>query len=1624
MASSFLSGFNELTSEWRQKRDGKDCTWNVIVTVAEARGLRGLGNHGLNDCRLKVTISTELDDARLSKIHEKTCCPFFDQVFKLTFEGQPASFFQSHIQVEILHERAADFPQNIVFPPKSIGMIQVGILDIFQMPEHKLPMQWFAIVDLFSEEPAIPRGFLRMSIIVNSLDESGAVQIDVPLQERNEKELLVIPRMHACTTSTGAYNIIFQIYQARDLRRMDNLWGADPYIRVSCSSGEMRTDTKHGTVNPKWNQQIQLPLYEPMFREVILFEVWHEGPTGPLLMSTLLFTWKDIVSNQEIFKQLNWYDMYELPEESLATKVLKTKYVKWIGRQAEELSERLRNNQVVKWVERQKESIAGTAAVKKKTGIYQASSIYCGRVLLSISVEDRTANLRRADKLPSLAQTDMKPKDCAFFQSVQQKAFFRLQVFFAQGLPVPFGLDSLVQVELTIGSPGKRATTEAVRSDGDLFQWYQSVELELDLLYDDALWPWSCDASASDYELGLVPSDFIDHGIPDAWIKVYRCSAIGHMNTWTNDQTRKLIGFRRCSIRELLCLGVAKTFQSPSGPRRMDNVNSEDIGAMEDEVPDKRNLILNQKQSSQPAFALKDADSLPRFFDPATFPVNHKSSLACPAWPAPHGEEYATDLKGVGWPGHDDKRGNKNSMDPYIGVQCLELERDGTCALDDGDFPGRIWVSCKCYLPSRENCKSAIKGPPILSPFTKYNRPNIPEPSKMAGCIQRFSLRCHIFQASDLPASNAIGIADSYVEVVFMGRRSRTHIVYGSNSPTWDVTLSGGALNDVEIPCLGWPGRRFTYDDMDVQSEYDVAAEPGIKYDPNVWRRNQEMLRFVPWIEVRVEEAGGVLLGRCFIEPSKCLHTLQDPKWYELFKGNPNLDEGKILVSMQLMHKTDPLLSYPAIEPFPIRTDQLRDKDNAWRASDRDSVGTHIQGTMTKKVMIRECRVQIQILGLRSVDESVQLTNPSIALFIQTTDKWDADKNTFQATQSKSGGDDHQDQNFMETLELQVLLPDDIEYAPHLEFVVYDDCGSFGWSTKREIVAWGSKPLADFYPQGSNSSGEILEREEEEEDEAAIKRQEAKELSKQFRSILQDFEGKQTFELKDSKQLKAKFDENTDEKNPVRAIAKKYTEAPSEAVFVETSEIFLVESDPQIKKASRKRGTVSTVDQAAKENEQHIPLQQQPQQQIATNSSSGDDAVQQSSFGQQTSATVTHADMIHAAPSVSEPPITLRQTTEALPVEEADTISNADSYHEADNPQQARYPDLEKANTIQDDHQDDSMAVADDTQNDFYGTDHVEPQDDEEADMQEVIDTPDGKPSPEWLMFRKNKLYNEPLENSEEWRKKLLDPFDEIALFRGRVWDYKRREACKLGIIKCQIKVFRKEDEDEKGKSKRSLGKKDATFYETMKSDTDMEKALDKARPYRMNNIYETYPDATVDVRLYCLKAIQVTPGGFRRTDAVGTPYWNHYLECRLGSQNLGRKYESDVANKLNPNFFHMFEIKGITLPGPSQLIVSLKDGEVLDGSIIDSRLIGETTIDLEDRWFCPDWRDLIHKPREVRDLVNEKDQPGISQGKLLVVLDMVEEVLVEDSPPMDIQVQLIYTLALFSQIFSGNQHF
>ncbi len=70
---------------------------------------------------------------------------------------------------------------------------------------------------------------------------------------------------------------------------------------------------------------------------------------------------------------------------------------------------------------------------------------------------------------------------------------------------------------------------------------------------------------------------------------------------------------------------------------------------------------------------------------------------------------------------------------------------------------------------------------------------------------------------------------------------------------------------------------------------------------------------------------GGGLLGRCFVDPRECLSAEQDPAWRELFRGNPEQDEGDVFLSIQLLHKNDPLLAVMPVELCPVRTTGAED---------------------------------------------------------------------------------------------------------------------------------------------------------------------------------------------------------------------------------------------------------------------------------------------------------------------------------------------------------------------------------------------------------------------------------------------------------------------------------------------------------------------------------------------------------------------------------------------------------------------------------------------------------------------------------------------------------------------------
>jgi hypothetical protein len=131
---------------------------------------------------------------------------------------------------------------------------------------------------------------------------------------------------------------------------------------------------------------------------------------------------------------------------------------------------------------------------------------------------------------------------------------------------------------------------------------------------------------------------------------------------------------------------------------------------------------------------------------------------------------------------------------------------------------------------------------------------------------------------------------------------------------------------------------------------------------------------------------------------------------------------------------------------------------------------------------------------------------------------------------------------------------------------------------------------------------------------------------------------------------------------------------------------------------------------------------------------------------------------------------------------------------------------------------------------------------------------------------------------------------------------------------------------------------------------------------------------AEVFVRLYVLKGESLTP-----QDLNGSS--DPYLFVSLGEKTISLR-DRYISNSLNPEFYEVIEFP-CTIPGASLLNVSVYD---YDGIADD--LIGSTIIDIEDRWFSRNWRNLKKKPVEWRTLHSPTSK--VSQGKLQLWVDIL----------------------------------
>ena len=158
-------------------------------------------------------------------------------------------------------------------------------------------------------------------------------------------------------------------------------------------------------------------------------------------------------------------------------------------------------------------------------------------------------------------------------------------------------------------------------------------------------------------------------------------------------------------------------------------------------------------------------------------------------------------------------------------------------------------------------------------------------------------------------------------------------------------------------------------------------------------------------------------------------------------------------------------------------------------------------------------------------------------------------------------------------------------------------------------------------------------------------------------------------------------------------------------------------------------------------------------------------------------------------------------------------------------------------------------------------------------------------------------------------------------------------------------------------------------------------------------------------VRVYVLRGLELRPMG---ADGLASPY----LTAQLGAKTLGNRAEA-IKGTLYPPFYRTFEFKP-ALPGAS--LLTLRVNHAIETPLPGQKdpVIGETTIDLEDRWFNEEWQKMrAMPPLERRPVLLRRG--GAAQGRLELFVEILSSadaggppLNITPPPPESVELRLV----------------
>ena len=127
-------------------------------------------------------------------------------------------------------------------------------------------------------------------------------------------------------------------------------------------------------------------------------------------------------------------------------------------------------------------------------------------------------------------------------------------------------------------------------------------------------------------------------------------------------------------------------------------------------------------------------------------------------------------------------------------------------------------------------------------------------------------------------------------------------------------------------------------------------------------------------------------------------------------------------------------------------------------------------------------------------------------------------------------------------------------------------------------------------------------------------------------------------------------------------------------------------------------------------------------------------------------------------------------------------------------------------------------------------------------------------------------------------------------------------------------------------------------------------------------------------VRVYCI-------AGFNLSSRDNGGDSDPYLLLSVGNKTYNER-KNYILDEPNPEFNKHYDFEA-EFPGCAPLVIKVMDYD----DVFTDDLIGTTVVDLEDRFFSPEWQSIKHKPIEFRNIYHPSS--SISQGTLKMWIEI-----------------------------------